>query len=451
MRRLALLVTVLAAIGLSLVVALGPPGAGRQTDDERQGAAPFRGAQLPTPADRPDPSIFPVPPILPGLPPPPQIPADCSRDVTAELNAWIARAPQRSTLTFARNGCYRTESTVLVEDKNGVTFEGNGATFRRTQLTAENMRYPEHSPHWRIVKSSDLTFRNLRVEGTNSGPSRLREVLPGGRDTTDAKGRKQRIGCEEEEEGYGCFSKAFAFEHGFHIGEVNGVTLEHAIIDAVWGDGIYVGLPVGSTNVRIIDVTIDRNGRQGVAIGKASGVLMDSVRVLHSYRAGVDLEPTSPANPAIEGVEIRNSMFRSRLRALAAGGRGGVNDIYYHDNRILDSALPWVDSESGLGMTRFGWRIHNNVYEGAVSQHALRFVNTKDVDIRGNVMRYESREPEDVVRLFEGAEAVIACNWFQGATDLVTSDATSRWIADNNSLTDAPPACLPGGGDRRPG
>lgn len=447
-RWVTLLLSSLAVIGLIIVAVIAMPWAvGRGADGPPGDASHPESPPLGPPSG----AMLPVSPIVSGLSPQ-DLSADCSRDVTAELNAWIAEAPAGSTLTFARNGCYRTESTIRVEHKNDIVFEGNGATFRRTEVTPRDMRYPQRNPHWLVVKSSNLTFRNLRVEGTNTGAttlSRLRGLRPGGRSAIDSKGREEPVNCEEDEDGYGCFSKTFAFEHGWHFGEVNELTLEHAVVDAVWGDGIYIGRdlnsPVGSRNVRVFDVAIDRNGRQGVAIGRASDVLIDGIRVLHSHRSAVDLEPTSESASAIERVEVRNSEFRSRLRALAALGRGGVNDVYYHNNRILDSALPWVESASTIGTVRFRWRIHDNIYEGRVSRPALRFVRTKEVDIRGNVVRYEDGEPEQVVHLSEGAEALIACNWFESAADLVRSDATSNWKDEENSLTANPPSCLPPG------
>ncbi|MDP8929120.1 MAG: right-handed parallel beta-helix repeat-containing protein [Actinomycetota bacterium] len=448
-RWVTILLSLLAGIGLIVVTLIALPWAARRGADERPGDASDQYRESPPPSGPPRSSALPVAPIISGLSPP-EVPADCSRDATAELNAWIAEVPDGSTLTFTRSGCYRTESPIQVEHKKDLVFEGNGATFRRTELTPHSMRYPQHSPHWLVVNSNNLTFRNLRVEGTNTGLttlSRLRGLLPGGRSATDSKGREQHISCEEDEEGYGCYSKTFAFEHGWHFGEVDDVTLEHAVVEAVWGDGIYVGRnltdPDGSTNVRITDVTIDRNGRQGVAIGKASNVLIDGARVLHSHRAAVDLEPTSASGSAIEGVEIRNSEFRSRLRALAAHGRGGVNDVYYHHNRILESAGPLVDAESTIGTTRFRWRIHDNVYAGVVSRPAFRFVGTKEIDIRGNVVQYAGDGAQQAVHLSEGSEAFIACNWFQAAVDLVQSDATSRWKDEDNSLTATPPTCLP--------
>ncbi|MFN2557443.1 MAG: hypothetical protein ABR592_11365 [Nitriliruptorales bacterium] len=443
-RRAALLLSMLAALALAVVAAVAPRWAERHEAEPPSDAASESNA----PPGAPSGAAFPVPPIAVGLLPS-GIPDDCSQDVTAEINAWIAGVPDGSTLTFARNGCYRTESTIRVSNKQDVIFEGNGATFRRTQLTPQNLRYPKHHPHWLVVQSSNLVFRNIRVEGTNTGLEalpQLKGLLPGARRTVDSKGSEAPISCEQEEDGYGCYSRSFAFEHGWHLGEVSDVTLEHAVVDAVWGDGIYIGRDLndrdGSMNVRVFDVSIDRNGRQGVAIGKASQVLLDAVRVLHSHRSAVDLEPTSPDRSAIEGVEIRNSEFRSRLRALAALGRGGVNDIYYHHNRILDSMELWLESDSGIDVTRFRWRIHSNVHEGLMSQPALRFVATKDVDIRDNHLRFRANNSEQVVQLYEGSQALIACNWFEDAAELVSTDATSSWRGEDNSLNNTPPACL---------
>ena len=78
---------------------------------------------------------------------PASISADCSRDVTREINAWISSVPDNSTLVFRRDGCYRIERTILVEDRVGLVFEGNRATFKRFEVSPPELQYPEANAH----------------------------------------------------------------------------------------------------------------------------------------------------------------------------------------------------------------------------------------------------------------------------------------------------------------
>src|SRR5438874_13361168 len=67
---------------------------------------------------------------------PGSIASDCSRDVTQQLLSWIASVPDHSTLSFASGGCYRIDGTLELTDRDGLTFEGNNATFRASTTGA---------------------------------------------------------------------------------------------------------------------------------------------------------------------------------------------------------------------------------------------------------------------------------------------------------------------------
>ena len=83
---------------------------------------------------------------------PASIPSDCSRDVSAELLAWIASVPDGSTLRFAANGCYRVDRTLTIQYRNGLTFEGNGATFPRVHEWARAAgRTSAHAQHVQLL------------------------------------------------------------------------------------------------------------------------------------------------------------------------------------------------------------------------------------------------------------------------------------------------------------
>src|SRR5437879_3489445 len=71
---------------------------------------------------------------------PPGIAADCSVDVTTALNDWVAGAPDGATLQFGENACYLVEGTLVVKDRHGLTFDGNGATLQATTVKRSSKR-----------------------------------------------------------------------------------------------------------------------------------------------------------------------------------------------------------------------------------------------------------------------------------------------------------------------
>ena len=61
---------------------------------------------------------------------PSDIPADCSVDVTARLQAAINAAPDGSTLQLPAAACYRVDGTLVVKAKTNLTIDGRGTTIR---------------------------------------------------------------------------------------------------------------------------------------------------------------------------------------------------------------------------------------------------------------------------------------------------------------------------------
>jgi hypothetical protein len=279
---------------------------------------------------------------------------------------------------------------------------------------------------------SDLVIRDLSIEGTNTGE-------PYGGSILDARGDTQKIECVKP--GFGCYCVGFEFEHGFSFIASSRVRLEESRVDAVWGDGVYVG---EGQDVAIIDVEVDRNGRQGMALVGATGVLIDGSRILHSRRGGIDLEPDAPRH-RISGVEIRNTQIRSHLLAFPAGGNGEVSDVYIHHNSILASGTPFVVSRGKAALPRSGWRIEDNVVLNTLNspQPGIRLEYTRGVEIRRNVVPFATAPTMTAVGLALDSEAVIECNHFRGAALVSSTDATSVTSdGTGNSIDASAPGCL---------
>ena len=113
---------------------------------------------------------------------PKSIVADLSKDVTAPLNAFLAAVPDGSTVRFPRVTRYRIDGTVVLDGKNNLTIDGNGALFHafdagedhdkktsyvgwkktrnRTRLVGRNGD-PDHLFHERATRGCELASKFL--------------------------------------------------------------------------------------------------------------------------------------------------------------------------------------------------------------------------------------------------------------------------------------------------
>ena len=355
------------------------------------------------------------PPPPPGLPVPASIPADCSRDVTADLESWIGSVPDGSTVVFQRHGCYRMERTIVVRNRSGLNLFGNGAYFKRFELSPAELRYPKANAHWRFIGGNEISVRWMGVEGTNTVADQRPE--------------------------FGSYLVDFEFEHAFAFHGVTNVTVDHAWADAIWGDGLYfAGGDQYATGpcrgIRVSNFVVDRNGRQGVALSNVDGALLSSVEIWHSRRAGFDLEPPPGT---VRNVEIRDSYTNTIGLAFASAGRGDVSNIEIHHNRIDGSSVPWVYVKDTWGARRSNWSVHDNqVLNSLGSPMAmLYFVNVDGVDVRGNISHAATTQSRKAVE-FQGAGGVLAVigNDFSGACHPYVKDpATGPVVAEANTTS----------------
>ena len=363
-------------------------------------------------ATRPEP-----PPPPPGVMIPASIPADCSRDVTADLNAWIASVPDGSTLIFQRHGCYRVERTIEVRNRNQLNLFGNGAYFKRLEVSPPELQYPNANAHWRFVGGRGITVQWMGVEGTNTVTDQAAE--------------------------FGAYKVAFEFEHAFSFHGVDGLRVEQAWADAVWGDGILLSggdqyTQLGNRNVVISRFVVDRNGRQGIALSNVDGAILEHVEIWHSRRSGFDLEPP-PGN--VRNVEIRNSYTNTLGLAFASAGVGDVSNVHIHHNQIDGSSVPWVYVKDSLGGRRHDWSVHDNIVLQALGSPMamLYFVNVDNIDVRHNVSHSGTADVYSRLGVeFKSGSGTISVvgNDFSGACTVYRKDqATPNVVASGNVIS----------------
>ncbi len=90
--------------------------------------------------------------------------ADCSADVTGELAGIISSAEPGSTVRLQRDGSYRADGTIGLEDVTGITIDGNGANVDGSQEAGARSRR-----HIRIRGGGDLVIQDLTIIGFRCG------------------------------------------------------------------------------------------------------------------------------------------------------------------------------------------------------------------------------------------------------------------------------------------
>jgi hypothetical protein len=277
---------------------------------------------------------------------PASIPADCSRDVTAELVAWIASVPDNSTLYFAPNGCYRVDGTIQLKYRNGLTLEGRGATFRPA---TNGMELPPKDARTRSVfafwRGSNLTVRDTIAIGANP-----------------------RAGNRPE-----AYFAPLEAQTAYVIGGVDGMLLERVQAYDVYGDFVYVG--PATRNLVVRNSRFERNGRQGWTVNGGQNITFDHNVIAQTRRATIDMEPSNQSDIARNITFSNNQIGPGRLFFFASEGVAatidGVNII---GNRL-----------TGKSMT-----IHVNPPKGIRSNYRVigNYSDTRQLQDGGGVMAF---------------------------------------------------------------
>lgn len=320
----------------------------------------------------------------------------------------------------------------MIEDRTGLTFNGNGAAFKRTKLSPPKLRYPNPNPFWWILRGSDITFNNMKVIGTNT------------------------VSDLEYEPAVGAYKVEYEFEAAFRAEGVKNFTADRITIDAVRGDGFQLQ---GGDRASITNSRISRNGRQGITGADISNIQLAYNTITLSRRAGIDLENNVEAD-VVSGAEIHHNRIGSVQLALAAGGPGAVNGVHFHDNTITASGVPFIYNErrDDGAVRRRDWRIENNVVQVEMGSPlaAILMNNTDNITITGNRVPIKEfwdgitakdRRPVDLLN--SAGTIVVKNNDFRGArTSYVADRKTGPVEACGNKLTtdgkfDQPAPCTP--------
>jgi len=349
---------------------------------------------------------------------PASIPADLSVDVTAQLNEFFAAVPDGSTIIFPKEGRYRIDGTVLIENKKEITIEGNGVLLRAfepgedhgKQENYQGWRRTRNRAHVRISGSENIVVRDLEVHGAHPNP---------GKQGTYAANREA--------------------QHGFDLVRVKNCTLEHVVVHDVYGDCVYVTKVRG---VIIRDSKLTRCGRQGIAIATGENILIENNEIDDSRRGIIDIEPYGQEWHTSNISIIGNRLGGSRLLLLPMGGGGSIGALFIADNEnTAHNGTPAIANRGKPGQHRGPFMMINNRFTiGGSPAKGIQVQHNDGVFIAGNRLAFPDNRHMTALDL-NGSQGVVVGNVFDGAANIV--DSSSNILEINNSVN-AESADVPG-------
>jgi hypothetical protein len=305
---------------------------------------------------------------------PASIDATGASDVSAPLQKFIDDTPNGSTIVFKAGGTYRLGKVVVVSNKKGLTFEGNGATLKLTS----GGDYNGSAIHVQNG-STDTTIRDLSIVGNHA-----------------AAGTKDTCCSREHQHGIGVYSATDTLIEQVDISRVGGDCVNIKDFNApngkVWSDG-----------VTIRGMTCRLTGRMGVVIHSARDVLIEDNVFDEIGYSVFGFEPNYSYQGST-GVTIRNNTIGSygltnRYRGFLLyawdapwiNGPSTIRDVTLTGNTVagnrggkLGKMLGldvWVSGDAG---NKFNFTVTNNTAAQPVAGPVIRFTKVKGVTVTGN-------------------------------------------------------------------
>jgi hypothetical protein len=319
---------------------------------------------------------------------PSDIPADCSVDVTARLQAAINAAPDGSTLQFPAAACFRVDGTLVVKAKTNLTIDGRGATIRQvtngTELLGVNAIRSRSV--WSFQQNTNVTLQDVIVRGAN--------LYAGLGDLA--------------------YSPKFEGQHAFVVAGGTNTVIQGVQAYDIFADFVYAGPGVNGLLVR--DSTFARNGRQGWTINGLN-VTFDRNTISDVHRSTVDLEPTY-TNWVTRNVTVSNNTIgRGRGYFVANQGQpyapiDGVNII---GNRLIGKTMIIV--VGGHVGDRNNYRVIGNTTDTPISANGsgMHFNNVHGLEVRDNVSRAAFRHRYYGLTMWHSRNVTISGNRWANA------------------------------------
>lgn len=322
---------------------------------------------------------------------PSSIETDCSVDVSAELEAWFDEVPDGSVMELRRDGCYRIDEPVTLDERHDIVFRGRGATLRAFTEGDQDRR------HFHIRGGSHIRVSNLTIIGANP-----------------------HAGLSDE-----AWSSSHAFQHGFTLNGVQGAILDHVRVFDVYGDFVYIGPLDGtpSRNITISNSTFRRNGRQGICVASGEHITIVHNRISGVRWAMIDLEPMSTDWHVLDVLVKDNVLGTRRLTMLSAATRGDVDKVSFINNDVAGTLRTGVESRAeGVRYSHFLFE-NNTAGTKHVGRFAvMKFSRVDDIRVVDNEQRVAD---EALVGLSGSCHVRVNRNTIDGAAEAINADDSS--------------------------
>jgi hypothetical protein len=331
---------------------------------------------------------------------PVSIARDCSVDVAAALESWIASVPDNSTVSFPAKACYRVDETVLVDGRHRLLLDGNGATLKAV-TTGDRDRSQLH-----LRGGSDLTVRDLIVRGANphAGATAAAYVVD------------------------------LEAQHAFQVNGVSNVLLDHVQAYDTYGDFVYIG-PVAkqpSRNVTVANSRFARSGRQGMSVTWAVGVTIAANTIDGVARSLFDLEANN-RSAVIRDIRIVGNVTGTGVNFWFAnkGFAADIGNLQITGNR-MDAAtggLVFVYATRGAFRSPIVIERNHFIASGKVNDEdatgALFFSYAANVTIRDNDVVFPKGKRMLAVEIRNSHHVEVTGNHFTNVGPLIVASAGS--------------------------
>jgi hypothetical protein len=336
---------------------------------------------------------------------PATIASDCSVDVTQALRVWIASVPNNSTLKFGTNACYRIDGGLVINDRVGLTFEGNGSTFQVfTQGHGQRA-------NWIVRGGSNLTLRNMIARGANPN-----------------------AGLAEN-----AYVRSLEWQHGYRLRGVQGAVLDNVQAYDVYGDYVnlshddrvtFPGPP--NRNIVVRNGRFERNGRYGFTITNAEDVVFENNYLGETRWSHINVELNGKQeqgrNVRIEGNQFGRANHHMIVSS-GAGLTGHVGNFVIRGNTMVadpPSCLApivfgapegWTNPD-GSSVYWDGFVIENNNLRLQTGGWGIHLLRIRDVVIRNNQMASHTHSgcsQDHVINLVDSHRVQITGNTFTTA------------------------------------
>jgi hypothetical protein len=406
LRRFVLVIGAI-AIASSVTASLRSSSAGSGSTAPRPGGAPVAAAGGSGGIKSPPPTVKTTTPSAPTgavKAVPASIARDCSVDVAAALGSWIASVPDNSTLSFPAKACYRIDETVVVEGRNRLLLDGNGATLKAVTTGDRNRAQLQ------LRGGTDLTVRNLIVRGAN----------PHAGATAAA------------------YKPELEAQHAFQVNGATNVLLDHVQAYDTYGDFVYIG-PGNhepSRNVTVANSTFDRSGRQGISITWAVGVTIQANTIADVARSMFDLEANT-RKAEVRDIHIVGNVTGAAVNFWFAnkGFAATIGSVSIVGNRMDAGTGGLLFVYAKRGDYRGPYLVEGNRFvagdlihdEGASA--AFFFAFSSDVTIRDNDVGFPNGKQMPAVELRNSHHVRVTGNRFTGAGRTIVASAGSTDVS----------------------